>query len=249
MKKALQLYQETSLSVEEICRLTGLSKSYFYRHKPKELQRGHCNKNRKYSFSLESFLEESEEKYYWLGFIAADGSVVKNSLSIELSERDVLHLVKFNTWCKNNSPITTRTNNGGHKAVKTQIHSKELVELLLEYNIVPNKTNIVSMSKIPKKFKISFIRGYIDGDGTISMKGNQIYFSIVSGSLEMIKEIELCLQTGNKINCYGTYYKLACLGNKKALNILKKIYKDSTEASRLDRKYNNYLGVGPSLSD
>ena len=34
---------------------------------------------------------ESHEKYYWLGFIGADGAVVKNTLSIELKETDKAH--------------------------------------------------------------------------------------------------------------------------------------------------------------
>lgn len=49
----------------------------------------------------------SEEKAYWLGFIAADGNVAKkmNSMRINLNEIDRKHLEKFRESIKGNQPI------------------------------------------------------------------------------------------------------------------------------------------------
>jgi hypothetical protein len=59
----------------------------------------------------------------------------------------------------------------------------------------------------------------------------------------MIEQIEELLQTGNKISGCGTYFKIACLGNNKAKEILDRVYKNSTEGTRLDRKYETYMAL------
>ena len=105
------------------------------------------------------------------------------------------------------------------------------------------------MVDIPDAYSLDFIRGYIDGDGTVAMKGSQIYLSIVSGNRKMIEQIEELLQTGNKISDYGTYFKIACLGNNKAKKILNRIYENSTEKTRLDRKYETYMALASCGSD
>ena len=51
---------------------------------------------RKYALN-EAFFEiiDSEEKAYWLGFIAADGCVYRRTLSINLNIKDKAHLEKL----------------------------------------------------------------------------------------------------------------------------------------------------------
>ena len=45
---------------------------------------------------------DSNNKAYWLGFLAADGSVKGNELSIGLSSKDRGHLAKFLTFIGSN---------------------------------------------------------------------------------------------------------------------------------------------------
>lgn len=249
MEEAIKLYQETLLSVEKICKKCNISKSRFYREKPKSIVRGHENQNRLYSFDLSVFKENSREKFYWLGFIGADGAIVNNTLSIELKSVDKAHLEKFNKWCKNTNPIKKRVNNSNCSCVKASINSKELVEYLKNYSIIQNKSSVFEMKGIPSQYVYDFIRGYMDGDGSVGIKDGQIYISFVSGSRTLLEQIENIIKTNNKINDYKTYYKITCLGNKKARAILDKVYENSTENTRLDRKYSTYSGIGPLLSD
>ena len=68
-------------------------------------------KARKYTFNLNKFKEDSADKYYWLGFLGADGAIVNNSLTIELKATDKEHLEKFNLFAENTNPIKERINN------------------------------------------------------------------------------------------------------------------------------------------
>lgn len=58
---------------------------------------------------------ETEEKAYWLGFIAADGCIRKNKsgsyeLSIHLAEKDIEHLAAFKSAIQSDHKIVTRQN-------------------------------------------------------------------------------------------------------------------------------------------
>lgn len=249
MEEALRLYQETNMSVDEICKMRNIAKSTFYRKKPQNIVRGHTNKGRIYTFNIDKFKEESREKYYWLGFLGADGAIVNNTLSIELNSIDKKQLYKFNAWCESTARITDRVNNMNSKCSKTNLNSVELINYLKKYGLIQNKSSSFEMINIPNIYSLDFVRGYIDGDGTVAMKGNQIYFSIVSGNRKIIEQIEDLIQTGNKISDYHTYFKITCLGNNKAKVILDRIYQNSTENTRLDRKYETYMALASYGSD
>lgn len=235
------MYETTDITVDSICEQVGVSKATLYRHmRP---SRGHLNKGRKYPFSLERFKEESPSKYYWMGFISADGSINSSSLAIELASTDEEHLEKFLEWCKSNSPITRRVNNGGHEASKVSIHSRELVGLFEEMGMYMDGRKTTSTADfVPEEFLGHYIRGYVDGDGSVSFhKSGQIYLSVSSNSLEIVQTIRDFVSSKNKIQDYKTYYRFTTLGNNRAVRALDLIYKNSTKETRLDRKYNNYL--------
>ena len=68
---------------------------------------------RKYFFNIEKIKIESHEKYYWLGFIAGDGSVQEQGrrLRIELKNDSLDILEHFREFMESNANITSRTNN------------------------------------------------------------------------------------------------------------------------------------------
>lgn len=111
---------------------------------------------------------------YWLGFLAADGSIHKNKhqLMIGLSRKDRDHLEKFKKFIESDAEIKDRdmvcsTNGKRYPSSLIHIYSKELVDDLSQYNIVVNKSNqnIDFLKHIPDSYKIYFILGYFDGDG------------------------------------------------------------------------------------
>lgn len=204
---------------------------------------------RKYFFNIEKIKQDSHEKFYWLGFLAGDGSVQEQGrrLRIELKDDSLDILNHFKGFMESNANITSRTNNNGCQCSKIDINSKELGNYLAEYNIVPNKTKIFEIpeDKIPEEYKMDFIRGFMDADGCIHIRkerNNAPSLSFVSGSKKCIEQIKNILNISNKINQQGNNYILNKEG-KEVISILNKIYEHSTEETRLKRKYDIYCTI------
>lgn len=143
---------------------------------------------------------DTKEKAYWIGFIAADGYVTKNSLGIRLKASDMNHLKKF---CKF-IDITTKPKfyigkikDVEYKCCSIFVSSKELVNTLSKYNIIPNKTKIFFPKNIPNIYLKDFWRGFFDGDGSIgyttdTKTGRNIkrWVAGVTGNELVVKEFE-----------------------------------------------------------
>lgn len=208
------------------------------------------NGRRKYTLDLEGFEKDSHEKFYWLGLLASDGYVAKSEprVRIELKEDDKDILIKFLEFCQSNSPITYRKNNQGSKCACATINSAKLKRLLAEYNIVPNKskTFIIPLDKIPNDYIWDFVRGLMDGDGCITLLSNQKYnpygISFVSANLQCVEQMKKIWNIDNKISEQNGAYLLQKYGAG-VIPILNNIYKDSTENTRLNRKYLKYRSI------
>lgn len=125
-----------------------------------------------YGKDEEFFKKESSNMAWILGFLASDGNVGKDSnrIRIELSSIDAEILSKIKNTIKIDNPIKYRENKKGFNFVSLEWSSRTHKKDLEKYNIVPNKTYILSPPlKLNKKFYIDYIRGYFDGDGTINV--------------------------------------------------------------------------------
>lgn len=177
---------------------------------------------RVYSCNLDFFENlNTEEKAYWIGFIAADGSVNKrkkqSSLTISLSSRDRSHLEKFKTSIKSSHPIRDYKV-GEYDVSSVSISSRKLVKDLIKYNIVQNKSLIYSMPKnIPNHLLNHFIRGYVDGDGGFycgkTKRGYSYHSFEVTSSVTFSKEIQKLLMK----ECNLNKTKMASTGKAKTV--------------------------------
>lgn len=204
---------------------------------------------RKYFYNIEKIKKDSHEKFYWLGFIAGDGSVQEQGrrLRIELKDDSLDILKNFKLFMESNANIVSRINNQGCRCSKIDINSKQLGNYLAEYNIVPNKTKIFQIpeDKIPQNYIMDFIRGFMDADGCIHIRkarNNTPSLSFVSGSQKCIEQIKNILNINNKISKQGNNYTIHKEG-KEVISILNKIYEHSTENTRLKRKYDIYCTI------
>lgn len=85
---------------------------------------------------------------------------------------------------------------------------------------------------------MDFIRGIIDGDGCIRINNHQqISLSFCSGNEICVRQVRDLLGINNKIRLDKQTYSFQVTGNIKAKKILDKIYENSTEKNRLNRKY------------
>lgn len=65
----------------------------------------------KYHYFFDAFKAiDTPEKAYWLGFLYADGAVIKdrNVIELTLTKKDVSHIKRFRSFLKTNAPITEK---------------------------------------------------------------------------------------------------------------------------------------------
>lgn len=195
----------------------------------------YCNSN--------FFKHDSPESFYLAGFIAADGSVqyrkYSKTLKITLSKKDIDHLEKIKKILESNHPIKeykvkeNKLVHSEHESVELQITNKDIVEDLKKFNIFPNKTKTYEMPEwlLSHQFLNHFMRGYFDGDGTITYcglgKGRkilQLSFSILGTQkfIQQYREVlfKNCDMHFAKIISHQSVHRIMYSGN----NVVKHIY-------------------------
>ena len=205
-------------------------------------ERGH----RLESFNINIFDNiDTEEKAYWLGFIFADGYVSNEYRSeISLKRSDFEHLYKFTNFIDCNREISI-----DKYRCRFSFGSKHTVKRLIELGCVPRKSLVLKFPKIDISLYRHFIRGYFDGDGSITVSSREDVFYnqaiLASGSESFIISIidiikNSILPEYNQIpyksknaNIYSITFK-----NKYFYTFMDWLYKDAT--IYLDRKYRRY---------
>lgn len=194
---------------------------------------------------------DTKEKAYWLGFLYADGCVLgsTNTLRISLKTADEEHLIKFKNFIEAKNTEIKRNDKKDKKTGKIypisyfQISDKKIVSDLIKNGCLPSKTysldfSFPSENILPKELQYHFLRGIIDGDGSIyeDKKRHRLCLSI-TGNASILTSIKHILQKPNlELENKGNYSVLHIDGNKQVLNILTKIYEDSSQEIELPRK-------------
>ena len=172
--------------VEKILRKYGIKKRTYTESK---------QEGRKYSCNDDYFKVQSPNMAYILGLIASDGSVSKkeNLIAIQLLESDKSILEEIRKETQSERPLSMYTRkNTGHIIATFRVWSKSWKDDLAHYGIVPNKTFILKPPELLKpEYRIDFIRGYFDGDGSIysNPSQNKLGVDIVGASKEMMEWI------------------------------------------------------------
>ena len=125
---------------------------------------------------------DTEEKAYWLGFLYSDGYVCgyNNTIEISLKALDINQLFKFKNFLKdtrNDDDVikisSVVTNGKTFKRCRYIVCNKYFHDSLINLGCVPKKSLILSFPDLKifnndTNLTFSFIRGYIDGDGSLS---------------------------------------------------------------------------------
>jgi hypothetical protein len=197
---------------------------------------------------------DNEEKAYWLGFLYADGYVrtrigVGSELRLKLSVVDKEHLIKFRQFISSDINIPLVYNEyKNSKTYKISINSNKIVNDLINKGCVNKKSNIIEFPNfLDKELTPHFIRGYFDGDGSISFSDNQICLNFVSGSKNFLEELS------NKLEIEANCKKANLLGSSEkfkyiqfsAKSDLYKLYSYLYENSTvyLERKMKKYTYI------
>ena len=153
-----------------------------------------CDKKTR-TFNKEYFNEiKTSNQAYWLGFIYADGYIVKRAdsrnyeLGIGIQSGDVKLLEDFNselggvhdiTYSHNEKYICDSSKISVTDSVTLRVYSKSIVDDLIKNGIVQNKTNSSIFPIVDDSLFFDFLRGYIDGDGCIYVNQDKISASQV----------------------------------------------------------------------
>lgn len=162
------------------------------------------NKGRLYNHNDKYFDNiDCENKAYLLGFFIADGYITSNNrICIQNSIDDLEIMEFFKNEISPESKFNVRDSNRGCVKRKTQFHfritSEHMYNILnTKYKIKERKTLnasfIFDFDNIPKEYLNHFVRGFFDGDGSVSFIEKEttpfFNFSFVFTSLNFTKQI------------------------------------------------------------
>lgn len=193
---------------------------------------------RKYSSKENYFSSINTTNSYWAGFIAADGCIVgEYCLVITLNKKDLPHLRKFKKQIGYSGPITFT-----HNEATLKISSLQIVQdLKKNFNITSRKSKTLEPPPLSNpSFIKSFIKGYMDGDGSLILRKGCLTLSIVSGSSKILDWIDINLSklflndTFGSLHSEKNYYRYRLYG-KRAMKVAKSLKTLPTPA--LTRKW------------
>ena len=240
-KDVLKDFQENNLYCEDLAKKYKVDVHTIYRILNKyniKRQHGyHTNCDQNYFEQI-----DNPHKAYLLGFITADGAVVKDVLSIEVHDKDIGVLEYAREQI---NPKATITKCKGRSTSKISFGAKKIGRDLAKYGVVQNKSKIIKkvpIDLIPHQYLKYYFRGLIDGDGCILKNGK---VSIYSGSKEYIQDVQRILieelnLSQNSIY-HGTTYFCAWGSKEDRKKIYHYLYDDLNSCFYYKRKYDRLL--------
>lgn len=213
--------------------------------------------NKKYGVD-DTFFEEinTEEKAYFLGLLFADGSVSNKKsryvISLSLKDRELVEL--FGKTLKSGAEVKTYLTESStmHTIV---VCNKRLVTQLVGYGCESPKARNIRLPKLTYEMTRHFIRGYFDGDGSLSFnKSGNPTFNIAS-NINFIIDLARWVEENLGISPYvnpGPVGKTCLLNIRnwdEAVRITDWLYTRSTVYLKrkealyqdLKKRYKNYL--------
>lgn len=194
---------------------------------------------------------DTEEKAYWLGFIYADGYVESHTnktrygFELCLAAHDRDHLQKFNNFmCYNGNNVRYKKTGN---AYRWNVRNKHLWNTLNNKGVIPRKSLILkfpdlTIFKTPDLVR-HFIRGYFDGDGSISYNCNTKGFCSrrisVLGTKQFLEKLcEVSGYSGTMERKKGSTTFNLRFTKDTSINFSRYLYDDCT--IYLDRKYKRF---------
>lgn len=184
---------------------------------------------------------DTQNKAYFLGLLYADGNVSsqKNCFSLGLSGKDafILKKLKKEIKTKKNIHVIKSKNKNHQNHYRLDINSLQIKNDLIKLGCIPVKSKILefpSSYMVPDEFISHFIRGYFDGDGSISAVGKyKIITCTIASSIPFIQRLyEKLLENNIKFNIYKHHcskcvFVLKSCKKSECLKFYKFIYSDA----------------------
>jgi len=241
---------------------------YNYLKKSNVKIRSAAMRARKYELREDFFDKiDTQEKAYFLGLLYADGcnSTEANLVRITLTknDKDILEKLSSLVYPNNDRPLgfqPGRINTFNSKQHKTKdsyvlrISNEKISQRLNQLGVTKNKTKIVTFPNFLNDILIPhFIRGYFDGDGSVSLKKDGQTMLSLLGTKRFCKSVQKIVRHNLNINstvCHAkkgsSMSQFVLHGNRVGPKFLDWIYENST--IHLNRKYNKYIEIKTILN-
>lgn len=217
-------------------------------------------KRKSHNLNIDYFKNiDSKEKAYWLGVIVSDGTIQKDGYKTSITSKDKDLIEKFKKAIKSEHAISKveqfdKRTKKKYKRYMIQVSSKEFTSYIISWGITNKKSYNCNFPDIEEKYYFSFLRGLFDGDGSLTTCSINSLRMSFTATKEMLIFIQKFLEkfnisahpiyiTSENMNVNRTHY---FSDTKKILDLL---YADSTEASRLNRKYKVYEKYNKKLNN
>lgn len=257
INKVLELYNQ-GYSLFKICVISKTNSKYvqqifldngiIYKNKP-QFRKKYINEH---IFDI----IDTQEKAYWLGLLYADGYVTLyhkkgERYSLELCLKDKEHIEKFITFLgdKEHKPTKKIVQLNGKEFIhwRYAVYSKQLSTSLVKNGCLERKSLILkfpTLNIVPENLRCHFIRGYVDGDGSIGESCNHIFFNLLGTKdfLDNVIEIFLnkkLISTKPKYKMNGNAYAFSKGGYRQISKIMNYLHPKNTTI-HLERKYAKY---------
>lgn len=253
LKDIAKTYEVSTGTITEVLKLNNIhiknatEAKYIRDRRFQENTNNNCVNGRIFTLNHDYFKTWSNDMSYILGFIYADGCIKNTYLIIELSNKDLVLLNNIKNKLQYTGDIKLREKTNSSRLT---IGSCILTDNLKSLGVMENKTKKIRLPNIPIEYLKDFIRGYFDGDGSISchMK-NQYRVRFTCGNKLFLEDIlESMYQNFNipKVNiskdkrtesCYEI-----CYSTTSSRIFFNYIYSDIT-CLKCDRKYETFKKV------
>ena len=184
---------------------------------------------------------------YAIGLITTDGNLSPDGRHFDFTsnDRDLIDTFKKCLGLENKIGRKKSTYTGKY-AYRVQFGNVRLYRQLVEIGLMPNKSKILGILKIPNKYFFDFLRGSLDGDGSIHKyfdpvykKSLRLYVKFTSASLDHLtwlqKTIEKLLGVHGYIRINTRSFDLTYSKANSILLLKKMYYKE--EIPCLERKF------------
>lgn len=247
LAEAYRLITEEQYSLQQVAKIIGysyptVSKRLWEVYQCKTLPDGKRPVNDHYFDNI-----DTAEKAYWLGFLLADGTV-SNKYRIEfcLQDQDKYAVENFREAINSKHNICKKVVRG-FVNWRISFCSKIMAEALAILGCWPRKTYNKILPVINQSLYSHFMRGYVDGNGSTYLSYcNSLTAQITTGSQIFAQQLQELLYKYDIVCCikqdrrttssYRINFNLINSGK-----LLDWCYRDSTEKTRLHRKYEKYL--------
>jgi hypothetical protein len=130
--------------------------------------------------------------WYLVGLITSDGCLSSDGRHIDITSKDHEFLKKIKDKFRLVNKIGVKNRDKVNEAYHVQFSNRNLYEFLLSVGLTPNKSLTLKSLDIPEEYFVDFLRGVIDGDGSIrswrhpTNTREQWSLRIYSGSKEFV---------------------------------------------------------------